>query len=131
MSVFLDTAYLIDIIQKKKSAVALLVKISDSIQFTGTINVHEFLVGAYGSNNEENELKSRRKVLARLLILPFDEKSAEESAIIESKLRKNGNLIGTADILIARIMKANGIKMIVTNNIKHFEQIEDIKILTY
>lgn len=131
MSVYLDTAFLIDIIQNNKGAVSLLEKLSDSIQFTGSINVHEFLVGAYGSNNEKKELQSRRKVLNKLFILSFDQKSAEESAIIEGNLRKEGNFIGTADILIAGIMKSNGIKTIVTNNSKHFEKIEDLEILTY
>ena len=131
MSVFLDTSFLIDIIQNKKNAVLILDKISDFIQFTGSINVHEFLVGAYGSINEQEELNSRRKVLSRLLILSFDEKSAEQSAIIESNLRKNGKFIGTADILIAGIMKANGINTIVTNNSKHFERIDELEILNY
>ena len=42
MSVFLDTAFLIDIIQNEESAASVLEKISDSIQFTGSINIHEF-----------------------------------------------------------------------------------------
>ena len=65
------------------------------------------------------------------MILPYDEKSAEASSLIESSLRKSGEMIGTADILIAGIMKANGVKSIITTNVKHFNKIEGIEVMTY
>ncbi|MBD3227695.1 MAG: hypothetical protein GF329_05860 [Candidatus Lokiarchaeota archaeon] len=39
---------------------------------TNTIVVHEFLVGCYGADNPEKELGIRRKLLQKLIILPFD-----------------------------------------------------------
>jgi len=128
---FLDTTFLIDVIQNQLKAVSMLKKISDSVHLTGSINVHEFLVGGYGAKFPEKEIQARKIVLRKLIILPFDEKSAEESAIIESNLRNSGEMIGTADILIAGIMKANGIKSILTNNFKHFEKIEGIDVISY
>lgn len=70
-------------------------------------------------------------MLNKVIILSFDQKSAEESTLIENNLRKQGYFIGTADILIAGTMKSNGIKRIVTNDSKHFEKIADLEILTY
>ena len=99
---YLDTTFLIDLLQKKSRTFEILKKITDSVLTTGTINVHEYLVGGYGAKDEIRELKARRKVLSKILILPYDEKSAEASSLIESSLRKSGEMIGTADILIGR-----------------------------
>jgi len=55
------------------------------------------------------------------------EKAAETYDILESK----GALIDDNDILIIGIMLSNGINQIITKNIKHFEKIEEIKVIKY
>ncbi len=129
---FLDTSFLIDIIRKLPAAentVNLLDK--EGSHATSTIVVHEFLVGGYGARNSENEIAIRRKLLKKLLILPFDLRAAEASAKIEHQLRKKGKLIGGADILIAGTMVANKIETIVTRNPEHFDRISNITSITY
>lgn len=129
---FLDTSFLIDIIRGKVEAVKLLKKLDpNNPLITSAINVHEFLVGAHGSQNTEGELSARKKVLNKLFIVPFDEMSAEKSAEIEARLRTMGDLIGTADILIAGVMITNGISKIVTNNKKHFSRVEGLEVISY
>ena len=128
---FLDTSFLIDILRNIPEAVALLDELEQDPHVTSAINLHEFLVGAYGSRNIKDELKARKKLINKIIVLPFDNLAAEESALIENKLRTTGELIGTADILIAGIMKRNGIKEIITRNTKHFEKIEGIEITSY
>ena len=49
------------------------------------------------------------------------------SSQIYTTLKKSGNLIDDIDILIAGIALSNNLVM-VTDNIKHFERIEGIKI---
>jgi tRNA(fMet)-specific endonuclease VapC len=129
---FLDTSFLIDIIRKYPRAEKILNKLDkESPHATNTIVVHEFLVGGYGANNPEKELAIRRKLLQKLIILPFDMIAAEKSAKIEDELRKRGKLIGGADILIAGTMLANKIDSIVSRNTEHFKQISDINVIDY
>ena len=129
---FLDTTFLIDIIRHYTPAKTVLDVIDqDGPHATNTIVVHEFLVGAYGARNPKEELAIRKTLLRKLIILPFDTASAEESAQIEDTLRQQGQPIGNADILIAGTMVAKNIITIVTRNTKHFEKIKNIKVEFY
>ncbi|MFX1256647.1 MAG: type II toxin-antitoxin system VapC family toxin [Promethearchaeota archaeon] len=58
-------------------------------------------------------------------------KEAEKAAEIYDKLASKGEIIDDNDILIAGIMVINGIKKIITKNVKHFERIEGIEIIEY
>lgn len=129
---FLDTTFLIDVIRKSTPVKELLNEIDDQgPHVTNTIVVHEFLVGAYGAKNPEKELKIRNDLLGRIIPLNFDLNAANKSAQVEAELRKTGELIGGADILIVGTMLSRGIKTIVTKNIKHFEKISDIQVQTW
>lgn len=129
---FLDTSFLIDIIRGYSPAKDILDKLDkEGPQATNAIVVHEFLVGAYGAMKSKVERKIREELLRKLIILPFDLKSAKESAKIESKLRTEGKYPGGADILIAGSIKANGLTTIVTRNTKHFKNIPGIIVETY
>ena len=129
---FLDTSFLIDIIRKYPAAEAVLKKLDEEgAHATSTIIVHEFLVGAYGAKDSAKELSIRRKLLQKLIILPFDLPAAEESAKIENELRKKGKYIGGADILIAGTMISNKITTIVTRNPDHFKQVAGLSTITY
>lgn len=129
---FLDTSFLIDVIRKNTAIKELLNEI-DALgpHVTNTIVAHEFLVGAYGAKKIEEELKIRNDLLSRLIILNFDLNAANRSAQVEAELRKKGELIGGADILIVGTMLSRGIRTIVTKNIKHFEKINNIEVQTW
>jgi tRNA(fMet)-specific endonuclease VapC len=58
-------------------------------------------------------------------------KEAKKSAEIYDKLESKGQIIDDNDILIIGIMLSNGIKKIITKNIKHFELIEEIELINY
>jgi len=58
-------------------------------------------------------------------------KEAEKAAELYDKLESKGQLIDDNDILIIGIMLSNGINQIITKNIKHFEKIEEIKVINY
>ena len=57
----------------------------------------------------------------------IDLKIIVKFAEIRRKLRKNGNLIDNFDILIAATCLTNDL-VLITNNLKHFERIEGLKI---
>ena len=58
-------------------------------------------------------------------------KEAEMIAEIYDVLESQGKKIDDNDILIVRIMLTNGIKKLITKNVRHFERIVDIELITY
>jgi predicted nucleic acid-binding protein len=56
-----------------------------------------------------------------------DKETAEVAASVYSKLKKKGILIEDADLLIAAFCLQNNYTL-VTNNVKHFENVEGLKI---
>ncbi len=60
-------------------------------------------------------------------IIHISEDSARKSASIYASLRQNGLTIGTSDILIAGIALENDLTLI-TNNEKHYQPIEGLKL---
>jgi predicted nucleic acid-binding protein len=129
----LDTTFLIDLLRGKNGKG--LQNVTD-LDLTGphcttSINVHELLVGAHGSSKPEKELKVRKELIKKLIILNYDIECAEISAKIEADQRSKGDFIGGADILIASVMIKNGIKEIITRNYKHFSKIPNISIIKY
>jgi tRNA(fMet)-specific endonuclease VapC len=91
------------------------------------ITLAELLYGAYNSSNIEKNL-SRIKVFEDAVnVLSLDRECLEQFAKIKSKLKSDGKILDDFDILIGATAIKNDC-IIVTNNIKHFERIEGIKI---
>lgn len=84
----------------------------------------------YGIENsikvEENRI-SLLKYLSLFNILPFDDKDAIPFGKLKSKLRKEGRIIGPIDMLLAAQALSKDL-IFVTNNIKEFERIENLKL---
>lgn len=128
---FLDTSFLIDIRIKNPNITEILISLDeDGMQCTNSIVAHEFLVGGYGSFRK-NEVEIRKELLNKFIIFPFNDEAAYISSQIEDKLRKSGEPIGVADVLIAGTMLSNGISTIYTRNVKHFKKIDGITIETW
>ena len=64
-------------------------------------------------------------------VFPLGFKEAERAAEIYDVLESKGLRVDDNDVLIAGIMLTNGIKRIITKNVKHFERIESIEVLEY
>ena len=64
-------------------------------------------------------------------IFSLNYKEAEKAAEIYDILESQGQIIDDNDILIAGIMFTNGIKKIITKNVRHFERIEGLEIIKY
>ena len=60
-------------------------------------------------------------------VIPLDEDACRRSAQVYADLRRLGNLIPDADILIAGIALA-GDYVLVTQNVKHFRRIAGLKV---
>ncbi len=95
--------------------------------FTTRINYTELLYGAYNSVKIEENLARITGLLSAMSILEFNEKSSVIFAKDKALLKRKGIMIADMDLLIASITKAHKFTLI-TNNHKHFERIENLKI---
>ncbi|NOT12029.1 MAG: hypothetical protein HOP23_09395 [Methylococcaceae bacterium] len=68
-----------------------------------------------------------QRFLDLLTILEFDQKASSIFAEDNAKLKRHGMLIADMYLMIASITKANDFTL-VTNNLKHFERIENLKL---
>jgi len=96
---------------------------------TTVINVYEIIKGFKWRNNQNKE-NQFKEFLKDVTIFTIDDDVINIASEIYSNLRKFGKTIGDADILIAAIViKNNG--TLVTNNAKHYEDIEHLKLTNW
>ncbi|MEA1885348.1 MAG: type II toxin-antitoxin system VapC family toxin [Thermotogota bacterium] len=109
-----------DIVNRLKSEIIKNNKIKISL-----ISYYEVLRGLkYIKNNKKIYKFSNLLKLFDLLEMKAD--TFETAANIYSELRKNGNLIDDADLLIAANCIVNDC-VLITNNLKHFQRIRNLK----
>ncbi len=95
--------------------------------FISSITAAELYFGAYNSVKEEENLSVTEELLAKMKIIPFDEKCGKYFGEIKASLKKKGRIISDSDIFIAATAFSNNL-ILVTNNETHFERIENLAI---
>jgi tRNA(fMet)-specific endonuclease VapC len=84
----------------------------------------------YGNENSQSKEKNKIALMQFLTIIdvkPFDEKASKEFGKIKKDLKDRKCLIGPYDMLIGAHAKSLGL-ILVTNNVKEFERINDLRI---
>ena len=94
--------------------------------YISSITLAELQFGVYNSQNIEKNRISLTEFLAPFEIIDFDNTDAEHFGIIRAQLKKEGNLIGPYDMLIAAQAVARNLTL-VTNNTNEFIRIKDLK----
>jgi tRNA(fMet)-specific endonuclease VapC len=87
----------------------------------------ELLFGAYKSKHQATNFAKLRDLFATFQSLPFNEASAWELGDIRNNLSQRGQLIGTYDMQIAAIARANQMTL-VTANTREFMRVENLTI---
>ena len=82
------------------------------------------------SIKQDRERNKIDRILKGLPIISFDEDSAIEAGKIFAQKRKNGMLIDPEDSMIAGICSRRN-EILITRNIKHFNDIESLRIESY
>ena len=127
-----DTSFLIDIMKSDKEAI----KKAEEIEKNGntiavtSISIFELFVGVTLSIKQDRERYKINRILKGLPIMSFDEDSAIEAGKIFAQKRKNGMLIDPEDSMIAGICSRRN-EILITRNIKHFNDIESLRIESY
>lgn len=127
-----DTSFLIDIMKSNKEAI----KKAENIGKNGStiavtsISIFELFVGVALTIKQEQERNRINRILGGLSIISFDEDSAKEAGRIFAQKRKNGMAIEPEDSMIAGICSRRN-EILITRNVKHFNDIEGLRIESY
>ena len=125
----LDTDFLINFLRNKKDEVEFIKKNELNKDLATTyINVFELYYGAYKSSNKIENVKAVISLLNRLEILNLSNDSVRKAGEVLAILEKEGKMIDFRDLLIGIIALVNNYS-IKTNNIKHFNKIENLNIM--
>jgi predicted nucleic acid-binding protein len=122
-----DSDVLIYFLKGDKKAIDKLSKISLLQLHTSRINYTELMYGAYNSSKVEKNLEVILAFLENFQILEFCKSSSHIFAQTKAKLKKSGNIIADMDLMIASIVMAND-AVLITNNLKHFQRIQGLKV---
>ncbi len=124
----LDTNICIFAIKRKPSKVFELIKErSKEGIYISSLTVAELEFGVQNSEREEQNRIALLKFLSVFNILNFDDSDAIDYGRMKVDLRKNGNVIGPIDMLLAA-QALNKDMIFVTNNVKEFERVKGLRI---
>jgi tRNA(fMet)-specific endonuclease VapC len=124
----LDTNICIYTINKKPIEVLKKLKLKSSKDiYISSITIAELEHGVEKSNFPERNKVALVEFMSLFQILYYTDSDASFYGKIRSDLEKRGKIIGTMDMLIASQALSHNL-ILVTNNVKEFERIENIKI---
>jgi predicted nucleic acid-binding protein len=123
----IDSDILIYFLKGKQEVVTRLAQIPLDDLYISRINYTELFYGAYNSARVEQNLKVIEPFLDNFKILEFSELSSKIFAKEKARLKKSGNIIADMDLMIASIAIENEC-VLMTNNHKHFERVENLKL---
>lgn len=124
---FLDTSFIIDYLHGEKSSVQLMTSLEGKI-VSSYFCLAELFEGVYrtGSKRAEKEAIGLFSGFSR--IYELNQKIAKKFGELRNNLRKKGKLIEDIDIFIAATCLVYDL-ILVTNNKKHFRNVEGLKII--
>jgi len=122
----LDTSILIDYYRVKDKSQSLFFKLTErfTIFAVSAITKYELYLG---NSPEQNIFWD--DFFSRVIVLPFDSEAVKYSVIIYKQLKRENKLIQMPDIMIAGTAMKNNMSL-ATLNRKHFERIDNLKIIT-
>jgi len=124
----LDTNIIIYAVKNKPESVLTQINHNkDRGLFISSITLAELEFGVANSKFPEKNRFALMGLLSIFSIISFEDKDAQYFGNIKSYLKNQGTLIGSFDMLIAAQAVSRDL-ILVTNNIKEFERIPNIKI---
>ena len=124
----LDSDIIVEYLRGNKVFVDKLISLSYENLYTTTISLAELFYGIYASSKPEYNTQKLMDFLLNVKILNINLNSCKLFGKIKSSLKRSGKLIDNFDLLIAGVCITNNL-ILITNNEKHFERIDGLKIL--
>ncbi len=127
----LDTDILSNLMKRipPSALVTRVARVPPEDQFTSSITLGELVYGAHRLRERTATLLERIEdtLLPNLPVLPFDTTAARRYGELRAGLEQRGTPIGDADIRIAAIALARGLK-VVTGNERHFRRVPRLEV---
>ncbi len=118
----LDTNIIIYTIKNRPTQVRELFKQHKDQICISSATLGELVFGAEHSQQVERNLADIEAMIARLEVLPFDNKAAYHFGQLRAELYRNGQPIGPDDMMIAGHARSSGL-ILITNNLKEFTRV--------
>jgi tRNA(fMet)-specific endonuclease VapC len=118
----LDTNIVIYVIKRRPPEVLEIFNRHHDRMAISAITLAELVHGAEKSSDVSRNISVIEDFASRLVVLPYDEKSAWHYGQIRAALEKTGQTIGVNDLHIAAHARSNGLTL-VTNNLREFERV--------
>ena len=127
----LDTSALIDIFKGDLAIRKVLSKNKEPLATTG-LNYLELMFGIdFDDKDHKLEEDYYNEFFETLLNFNISKKASKMASKILWSLKKEGRIIEQFDCAISAILLVNGVNKIITRNVKHFEKIEGLKVISY
>jgi len=94
------------------------------------ITLMELYYGAHKSRKIASNLAKIKTLELSFEIIPISEESAEIFGMTKAQLEKAGSPLDDFDLIIASCSLANNL-VLVTNNVRHFQRIEGLKLTNW
>ncbi len=127
-----DTTFLIDLMVNDPNALEKATQLEQAgISISvGTPTVFELYVGVSLSKKAQKEKSKIISTLSAMAQVPLDRESAIAAGSIYGDKKRIGATIDPEDAMLAGISKARG-EPVITRNLKHFSNIDGVKVETY
>jgi len=124
-----DTDWIIDHLNGKEKVRQKLKELRPLGIAVSMISLAELYEGVYYSNNPEKSRNVLDAFTGQFDIIGIDEETCQIFGKQRGKLRQEGKIINDFDLMIASICLRNNFTLL-TNNSRHFERIEELKLLS-
>ncbi|MBI4149308.1 type II toxin-antitoxin system VapC family toxin [Candidatus Woesearchaeota archaeon] len=128
MNYLLDTDIAIEYLRGNPTAVEKLGILSFENLYISSISVAELFYGVYDSKNIKRHLAGLLQFLEKVEIINLNLGVCQRFGQTKAELRKRGRLLDNFDLLIGAMCLCNG-SILLTNNNKHYQRIQGIKIV--
>ena len=122
----LDPNICISLLRGNRDVARKLIGIGEDKCFLSVITLYELMFGAYNSGRSQQEILKVKEFVNRFPVVSLMD-SAEEYAFRKTQLRASGIMIDEFDLLIAATA-LSGNYILVTDNIKHFQRITNLRL---
>lgn len=122
----LDTCICVFLFRQKYGVAERLSKLNPAQCYVSEVTIAELTYGAYKSDRVEENLQLIDELVSAINVIPFAE-SIEIYAKEKVRLRALGTPVDDFDLLIAAAAVQQEL-VLVTDNIKHFKNIENLEI---
>ena len=125
MTYLLDTDTIVFLLRGNRFVADRIREAGDDHIATTAINLAELYFGAFNSTRVENNLKAVDGFRRATRVFSLDSTAAVIFGKIKATLKKEKNLLNDSDLFIAAVALSTH-SVLVTNNVRHFNRIEDL-----